>query len=272
MNSLIRYIEGKNQARSDWHRINLDAVDLLTSPKNRIMGVKLKNDFLLLNVKYFYSFRFKIQNINFLDDCMVLSLPYPLDKEYLENYFNENQDNPYAIQHIMNCFTKRIPINNLTQFPPLRINKKASSQREALEKMYSQAQLMDSLFTYDRTSGISRLIRKIDSGPWSHVGMIDKNKNIVEMTTSGIIKTDFFSLCNPMIDIGLYRIKDLVLNEQQKEASQKKLEDSLKQQIKFDWLGILKVFLIKKFNLPIRHRATPAELIYSNKFELISYA
>lgn len=75
-----------------------------------------------------------------------------------------------------------------------------------------------------------------------------------------------------MLDIGLYRIKDIVLNEPQKENFAKYIENSLKQQIKFDWLGIFKVFLIKKFNLPLSHRATPAELIYSNKFELISYA
>ncbi len=181
MNSLTKYIEGKNKAHDNRSRMNLDSIDLLTSPKNHIMGVKLKNDFLLLNVKHFYSFRFKIQNINFLDDCIGLSLPNPLDTEYLENYFSENQDNPYAIQHLMNCFTRKLPLNNLTQFPPLCTNKTASSQRKALEKMYSQAQLMDSLFTYDRTNGISRLIRKIDCGPWSHVGIIDQNKNIVEI-------------------------------------------------------------------------------------------
>lgn len=136
----------------------------------------------------------------------------------------------------------------------------------------SKSMIGDSVYSYDRDSGISRLIRKIDKCHWSHVGIVDTDKNIVEMTTSGIAKSTFSSLAVPSLDVGLYRLRGRSLDDVEQEKIQKFIDTALIRQIKFNWLGIFIVFLNKKLGLPFKHLPTPADLMYSNNYELIAYA
>jgi hypothetical protein len=271
MIKISSYLDGKYKSH-DIGKVNLKPGDLITSPKHHFMGIMLEREFVAINVKYFYSFRFKLQNKGYLENVKVLCWQMPLDVAILESYFSQNNDNPYAVQHVMNCIYNKFGIDHLTQFPPLYLKKDENSQRQAIELMFNKANLGDTVFTYDRQSGISRLIRKIDQGHWSHAGIVDKDRNIVEMTTTGFIKSTFLDLCSPSIDIGLYRIRGLNLNSEQAEAIQKVMDGFLKNQFKFDWFGIFIVFLHKKIGLPIKHPPTPADLVYSNKYELVAYA
>jgi hypothetical protein len=263
------YLERK-YAWPDLNNIDPNLIDIMTAPKHNLMGISIGNNFLMLNVKHFFSFRLKLQNIGFLKPFMLLKFKYPIDKDYLTEYFDYNQDNPYAMQNVMNCIgSGKVPLN-LTQFPPLFIKKDDNVPK--IEQMYRDAELGDCIFTFDRGSGISRLIRKYDKGMWSHVGVINKDKKIVEMTTSGISATDFSSLCRVDLDVGLYRLKDVQLSQSGKKKMQAFMDESLKKQIRFNWKGIFLVFLHKKYGIPIKYAPTPADLIYSNKLELISYA
>ena len=265
------YIE-KRYRSYDIGKLDLEPGDIITSPRNHLMGIMLEKDFIAVDVKHFFSFRFKLQNIGYLRNIKIARSPIPIDVHFLEDYFFQNNDNPYSVQHVMNCIFNMNTIEHLTQFPPLYVKKDETHQRDAIEKMMSKAMIGDSVYSYDRNSGISRLIRKIDKGPWSHVGKVDGDKNIVEMTTSGIAKSTFSSLAIPSLDVGLYRLRDRVLDDAEQERIQKFLDTALMNQIKFNWRGIFIVFLNKKVGLPFKHLPTPADLIYSNNYELIAYA
>ena len=108
-----------------------------------------------------------------------------MSKDYLEEYFRANEDNPYALNQIFVCVTNGLNVTNLTQFPPLNAGKDFSQKKKALDIMFQKAQIMDLVFIFDRTSVIHRQIRKIDHSMWAHVGWVNKNKEIDEITTKG---------------------------------------------------------------------------------------
>jgi hypothetical protein len=271
MIKITDYMENEYRGRNVGE-IDFTSLHVITSPKHHLMGLSLKEDFIVINVKYYYSFRLKLHNIAYLSKFTVFRCKQPVDLNYLEKYFAENKDNPFAVQNVMNCIPKGRKLENLTQFPPLNAVKNETNQKRAIEHMYNEARIGDSIFTFNRKSGISRYIRKIDKGPWSHVGLVDKDKNIVEMTTSGIAKSDFLSLCDPSLDVGLYRIRGLTPDNAEQDGMQKFLDDLLREHAKFDWFAIFLIFLHKKLHLPVKHVPTPADLMYSNNLELISYA
>lgn len=270
MINLVNYFGTKYRGR-DISKVDMNSVDVISSPKLRLMGITLHGNFLILNIKYFYSFRLIPQNIGFLGPFMLVSSKKPINKDCLGNYFSQNHDNPYALQNVMNCIGRGISLDNLTQFPPLYLKKDIVKQRKGIEEIYAKAQLGDCIFTFDRNSGISRLIRKIDHGQFSHVGVVDKNKTIVEMAASGLTRSHFSSLYRTSLDVALYRPRNSKLTPCQQEKMQNSIEDSLKQHIGFGWHKLLFVFLHKKMHLPIKHPSTPAGLLYANTLELIAY-
>ncbi len=254
--------------------VSLQSVDLISSPRHNLMGICLGDEFIMLNVKYYFSFRFKFYNVGYFKPFdLFASKEQPLDKEYLRQYFSQNQDNPYAIQNVMNfCApTGKVPAN-LTQFPPLYIKKEDKPQN--MKRMYNQAQIGDNIFTFDRRSVISRLIRKYDKGMWSHMGIVaDMKRNIYEIITSGASLSHFSSLYGDHLDVGLYRLKEDPFSRLDRQAQiQLAIAAQLKKQINFDWRGVFLIFLRKRFGIPVKRITTPADIIYGNQLQLICYA
>lgn len=273
MIKLTNYLE-KKYTGGKIDTVNLQSVDLMSSPRHNLMGISLGDEFIVLNVKYYFSFRFKLHNVGYFKPFDLFISKQPFDKEYLRQYFSQNQDNPYAVQNVMNfCVsTGKIPAN-LTQFPPLYIKKENKVQN--MKRMYNEARIGDNIFTFNRGSVISRLIRKYDKGMWSHVGTVaDMNKRIFEITTSGASLTDFSSLYGDHLDVGLYRHKEDPFSRLDKQVQlQLLIAATLKKQIKFNWKGVFLVFLRKRLGIPIKRLlVTPADLIYGNQLQLICYA
>jgi len=272
MLKLTNYIE-KKYAGSKIDTVSVQSGDLITSPRYNLMGICLGDEFIMLNVKYYFSFRFKFNNLGYFRSFGLFRPKQPFDKEYLRGYFAENQDNPYAIQNVMNfCVsTGKVP-SDLTQFPPLYINKENKAQN--MKRMYDEAQIGDNIFTFNRGSVISRLIRKYDKGMWSHVGTVaDRKRNIYEITTSGISLSDFSSLYGDHLDVGLYRPKGDIFDSLDNQVKlQLAIATQMKKGAKFDWRGIFLIFLRKRFKIPVKRITTPADIIYGNQFQLICYA
>jgi cell wall-associated NlpC family hydrolase len=90
--------------------------------------------------------------------------------------------------------------------------KDATGQRTAIEPMIGQADFGDFVFSFDRCSNISYITRKLGSGPWSHVGIVSDNKQIIEATTDRVVCSDSSSRRKPSFDVGLYRSKAILAN------------------------------------------------------------
>jgi hypothetical protein len=169
---------------------------------------------------------------------------------------------------------KEVPAN-LTQFPPLFHKKDGINHVSCVKKLKDLARIGDQIYTFDRNSAVSTLIRKVDRGMWSHVALIDENKNIYELTTSGMRTSDFSSLNNPTLDIGLYRMRNDNENEDEDEEKHREIilemkRESQRHQIKYSWVKVFLIYLKRRFDLPIPI-PFPADMMYMNLLELISY-
>lgn len=273
MVNILNYLD-KNKACSQIHEKDLIEADIIISVKLNLMGIKLKDFFLILNCTYFYSFRLKIENVSGLHSFALYKCKSSINKDYLERYFSENQDNPYGLMNVMTSIRKGEELTNLTQFPPLYFPKNEKTQREGIKKMHEIAKLGDIICTYDRKSGTSRLIRKYDKGMWSHVAIIDKNRKLFEVTTEGVINSDFFRLCKPDLDVALYRVKSSF--KVIPEEIQKNIDEMLMNRAGYNWIGVFFAFLYRRFNIRLSFLRkstyfTPAVMMNANVLELVYY-
>jgi len=128
------------------------------------------------------------------------------------------------------------------------------------------------IFIFDRSSVIHRLIRKIDHSMWAHVGWINKNKEIDEITTTGRVISPFSSLYKSNIVVGLYRFKN------RKELTTETIEliqDVLNERSRitgYNWLGVFVKYLQKRWGIPFKVGTSPGDLMRMNLLELIAYA
>jgi hypothetical protein len=198
----------------------------------------------------------------------------PYDDAYVARYFNENQDNPYGVwNYLQQLLLNESPPEELTQLPPLNLPKSEEKQRQHIERMREQASPGDMVFTYDRTSGLARLIRKHDWGMWSHVANVDADKSLSQITLGGHEVSSFYNLASASLDVGLYRIPELSDDDRKKMLE---FLDTMAPAITgYNWRGVIRVFLNKRFGIPYRRRSTevtPNEMIYQNYLRLICYA
>lgn len=101
--------------------------------------------------------------------------------------------------------------------------------------------------------------------------MINANKEVFEMTTSGISCSPLASQFEPERDFALYRIKE-PLTDEQKARMQEFFERRLAQQRPFSYLTLAIMFLQKKYKLFKGLRlASVADIAYREKFQLIGY-
>lgn len=277
MEKIAQFIDDKYRPRTliattGLSSSQLQSYDKIVCKRLSFVGLVLPNDdILLLHTKHLYSVRFKPYNLsNMLSPIEAIKFPEMLDKRLLETYFTENEDNPYGMYNVFNCITQRKTLTELTQFPPLSFPKTATTQEENVQRLYDLALPGDGVFTYDRASGISRLIRKYDWGHWSHCGRVDKNKDIVEATTVGVRKSPFSSLCRAALDVGLYRLKEY--DQVNMDEMERFYEIALGNPTKFNWTGMIRAFLRRRYRIPFRFVPTPAELMYMNIHRLVGYA
>jgi hypothetical protein len=259
-------------------------VDLLFSKNFRYQGIGLTNCILILDNKKMTTFRIRLEHEfkSTLGELLNLQAPdrSKIDKNYLSEYFASNFDNPFALKYIFQVLAKEKCLNKesiKTQFPPIQRKPNEDICVERFKKILPKVKMGDLIMTYDRTSRISYYIRKIDGSQWSHCGSMIDNFQIEEMTTSGINRSSL-SLLNPYLyDIAVYRpYKLLSPTEEQINVIRRKHDNFFFSGVKYNWSGIFKVLLFKKFPklfyfLRKSTGPTLSDLINSNEFILIDY-
>ena len=82
--------------------------------------------------------------------------------------------------------------------------------------MRKQALPGDAIFTFDRASGLSSMIRDFDWSMWSHVANYVGNGLLSEATTQGVVESSFDRLYKGTLDSALYRIVGITDEQREK--------------------------------------------------------
>ena len=249
MDKLLNIIERNSKSKNNRYRID---VDIIVSVKNHLMGFRINDEFLILNDKKIFTFRLKYDNII---DKKGFKLKAFINKNKINmpslvDYFSFNSDNPFAFKFLISVALRLKKVDSQTintQFPPLNL-KKDNKTIEKFNRIIMESKTGDSLFTFNRNSNVSKLIRKYDYSQFSHVASVYDNNIIYEMTTSGINRRKISDL-NPFeYDIALYR-KVIEFNEIGIKAYKRSLDIHLIMKVKYNWFKIYKILLIKKFRI-----------------------
>ena len=256
--------------------------DIIISKKRKIVGIALMQDIICRAEKPLFSFRLKIENITDLKDFVLLShKKCSIDRNYLEQYFAENNDNPYGIELIFQILKRGQNITSstlITQFPPLGLKNNNEKTESKFKVLISKMRAADLLFTSEISSNISKLVRDIDFCPFSHVYGVYNNSGIIQsMTTSGIERGHISMLLDPTkYNIALYRpfpeYSDREILEYQNRKDKQVVINP-----KYDWVGVIKIFLYKKYKFmrwckpKFSKRITGFDMVYANNLKLIDY-
>lgn len=259
----------------------LNQFDLMVSKKLNFIGISLINDIFIQIHHPIYSYRIKPENFIQIEDIKFLKCKGNIDKLFLNQYFTENNDNPFSLQLILTLMEKGEDVNQstvLTQFPPLLFSKDIKETKIKFDYLISQAIFGDIIFMFDRKSRVSQVIREIDFSPWSHVANIYENKLVFDMTTRGIVKYHLSELDPLENDFALYRHYE-ELSQDKKIWMKKHMDNQITLGIKYNWAAIPRIYLWRKFRffrfLRKNHRwkdKTLSDIIYSNNFKLIAFA
>lgn len=266
--NLLNTIKSKDKSN-----INISDYHCIISRKNRISGIILSKNILFINSKFLYSFRAHWNNLEFLRPLKLLQIKDEIDKKYLEDYFNFNNDNPYAVINVLNIIKTGKKVKNLTQFPPINFKESNIDRKVKLNQLLQKIKFADQIFVYDPKSFIHKTIRFIDQVPFSHVGIIGRNNEVYEMTTEGEQKTPFINRFKDTKDhIAIYRLNDIVFLEENKQQMDEYLEYYTQHKRKFDYWGLFLIFLRKRLHFHFQKKLpTIADALYQNRLELIGY-
>lgn len=195
----------------------------------------------------------------------------PLNKDFLEKYFLENQDNPYGIQNIMSLLHRGVEVTTATQFPPLFLPQLTGSDRKvAIERMVKLARKADSIFSSHRHGGVSAAIRKYDRSQFSHVAIYLGDGEVADIGPRGGEINSLYD-SDDSTHFALYTLKADVSDES-RQAIVKSARDGISRGISFNYWGIFLMFLRNRFKLPVmRDVPSVADMLFSNSFELVSY-
>lgn len=279
MKRIVEHIDKEKVPRE----FSINDFDLFISKKSNIQGIALTNDLLFTNIRKIYSFRSRIENIiNWnLGDFKLLKAPdNSIDRVFLEKYFQENMDNPFAIYFILNLIVNKVIVtekNVVTQFPPLRQKPSKDICINEFERVKNKVMPGDSIFMFNRESNISRKIRYIDRSQWSHVADMFTNTMIQDLTTSGIQRYDISNLDPYQTDIAVYRQLDS-MGKTDYSDWYSYCEETYNRNLKYNWYGILKAYIFRTFPklLFIKSKFPPkditlSDLINFNQLVLIDY-
>jgi len=273
MKALVHW--GRKIAAYDHSGEILDAskMDVIISlhPRWLAHGLVLGDEAILIDHNTFASFRVKSGNLGFNKHLKTFKLPFAIDKVMLSSYFQANNDNPYAIQHAIVQLTHEDPDEPLTQFPPLNTTYTTSEAwDDALDRLAQLALPGDHIFTSQPNDEISSPIRKIDRIQFSHVGIYAGHGEISEMCLDGPQLSTFRDIPQNS-RVALYRPKCTFSQEDYLEISRRAREFACSNAV-YPRLRILLLYLRKRYRLPVAQKSiTNATLLYSNKFELITY-
>ena len=273
MIDLLRHL-GKTVLKADHVALQIDGqrADVIVWPSRRWprAGVILGQEALVLDYRTFMSFRVKAGNLGFSNDLKMAKYRDHIDKEYLAAYFRENSDNPYALYNVIRAIHVGIPLSELTQFPPLAsMSFTAESHKEALGQLVEKAELSDIVCSSTFGNSISALIRKEDHGQFSHCSIYVGNGEVVDMETSGATVNSLWN-CPPSMRLALYRHKRPLTEEQKRNIASFARERVVKK-CRYNYWGVIKVFLRKRFKLPFHTAPSISDLLYSNDLRLVHY-
>lgn len=268
MNQILRMVGATKYKNLDYSV--LLPGDMFSSPKRDLMGLILQKDCLLMRANTWSPFRVKFENLQLYAPFRISRGGKILKSIDLDKYFAVNCDNPYALYHVIHCFINEFEFVDLTQYPPLYFNKAKLSRLQELREMENNAEVGDTVFMYARNSRVSRLIRKVDKGPWSHVGMVGRGKTISHMTTSGMQLSRFTDFMDENLDIALYRF-NIPLDKEKKSKILEVIDQQHARNPKYSWIKVLAIILRKSFKIPVPIPHTPSDIVYSNQLRLIRY-
>lgn len=279
MESLAAFLDKRFVSNFDpWKDPVCEDFDQLTAGRRtRYIGFVLDKDAVMLDWKRLASFRIRIPNLAGALPRLRLSkinreiLKPPYEREQMKRYLADNEDNPFGVWNALQSIMQLPKLEHITQFPPLMYPK--SNQRAALDAMREKVEIGDAIFTYDRSSGLARLIRRWDWCMWSHTGMSGDDGSLYEATTAGTVKSSFDRLYDESLDVGLYRPRGGLTPEQKKKMIE--FLDGTLGRKGYPWGRVIRIGLQKNLGIPYRRgpiERTGADLMHSNNLELICYA
>ncbi len=235
------------------------------------MGVLLDDSMLMLDYKSFTSYRTKTGNLCFEKGLSAHASDKNLDYDYLRSYFNRNNDNPYALYHLINCITRDRGTADLVEFPPLHTACQSNVERLlAIETLINKAKKGDLVFSRPiKPSPLSSAIRWCDKTPFSHVGTYVGKGMTVDAGLEGVTHNDLREMTQHN-HAALYTFRQPISDEKRSEIAALHVEMSNKPTA-YNYTGVFKVFLAQKLRLPIKHAASIGDLLYSKNFELVAY-
>lgn len=236
-----------------------------------LMGIVLDDEALLLDFRTFTSFRVRSGNLGFIKGLKFLRINQAFDKDYLKEYFKENNDNPYGLYNVMGVVNGDLVFSDLTQFPPLNTPRKDPSARKlAIDRLVAIARKGDSIFSGNYFDSVSGVIRKYDKTQFSHTAMYVGDSRVVDIGPGGASINSLYDTSGNTT-LALYRLKDELTKEQQEAVAARSLEIARKCRM-YNWVAVFFIFLNRRFGLPVgKDLLSNADLLYSNRLKLICY-
>jgi hypothetical protein len=125
----------------------------------------------------------------------------------------------------------------------------------------------DLLCVFDTKSLFSRIISKVDRGPWSHSALCTMEKTIIEAITSGVCERPLDVYSASHYRVGLYRFRSNVSNKNKKDAL-----EFMRSKIGQPYSYKKALFVgIQKFLHKPRFAPTPNDLAIHPDLDLITY-
>lgn len=235
------------------------------------MGIVFEGEALVLDYRTFMSFRVRSGNLGYSKDLRFMKSPHQLDKSYLTEYFFKNSDNPYALYNVIKAIESGRPTKDLTQFPPLVIMpRNEEDHRAAIERLLKKAEPGDVVFSSIQRDPLSSLIRKEDQGQFSHCAPYLGNGEVMDIGPGGVVLNSVRDYPLNM-RLALYRLRD-PLSEEQKRDMVSFAKQQVEKGLKYNYWGIIKLFLRKKYRIPMPNTApSVSDLLYTNKFCLVDF-
>jgi hypothetical protein len=244
--------------------------DIVTIEKPRIVGLKLNDDVLFVDIDKRCSFRSSLVNIGKVSNVMAFSSVKKIQtKEEFTNYFKFNQDNPYAVLHVIDSIRNQIDINHKTQFPPLSFYKNKMTQAKGIDNLKSMCEPGDIIFTFDRSKLLHWLIREIDVCHWAHCGVVGPGKTLLEMVGSGGQEVSLDTLKIDSLDVGLYRPSDPSAALMMAIRTQV----IMNRKPKYNYKGVIKIYLKNIFGFKFKDQLpTSRHILMLQDLHLITFA
>lgn len=193
-------------------------------------------------------------------------VPESLGVENVERFFTEN----FQALDLFNLGLSSILRNDIAYFArPLKLPRLSPIDDQIRnDRWVSMVPLItkgDLLFTFDTKSLLSRLISKVDRGPWSHSALCTGEGTIIEAITTGVCERTLDVYAASHYRTGLYRLRCGLPNEKDLlEFSRSKLVEPYSYR-KAVIAGIQKL-LRRPRTVP-----TPNDLAIQPDLELIAY-